>query len=166
MVTATPTPTLEPTAVAIIYATRNGPRTEQDLRRELGTAGYQGPWDVDALRAAYDRATAPTPTLVPTAIPTLTPVPFMLDPVLASRCYQFAVERLSAMATYLPPTSNFEGILRFYESGCRGAATESGGLGEQCYEFAVRQRWQFNLNTAGGAALSLIDSLYRGCLGR
>ncbi len=41
------------------YMTRGGPKTEEQLRSELQAAGYPGPWDVDSMLAAYERAGAP-----------------------------------------------------------------------------------------------------------
>src|SRR5688500_6034528 len=39
-----------------IFETRNGPRTLEELRSELGAAGYGGPWDTAEMLAAYARA--------------------------------------------------------------------------------------------------------------
>jgi hypothetical protein len=41
------------------YPTANGPRTAAQLQQELLAAGYAGPWDVESMLAAYDRAAAP-----------------------------------------------------------------------------------------------------------
>jgi hypothetical protein len=38
------------------HQTRNGPRTDSQLRIELEAAGYSGPWDADSMLAAYGRA--------------------------------------------------------------------------------------------------------------
>jgi hypothetical protein len=55
MVVAAPAPT---------FSTRNGSKTEQQLRDELAAAGYGGPWDVSSMLAAYGAANAPVPTPV------------------------------------------------------------------------------------------------------
>src|ERR1051325_7238110 len=63
-----PTDTTDPS-----YQTRNGPRTVTQLLNELDAAGYSGPWELDAMLAAFDRAAAPTPTARPSPQPTATP---------------------------------------------------------------------------------------------
>jgi hypothetical protein len=44
------------------YPTRNGPRTETELRTELTALRYSGPWDVASMLAAYERAAEPPAT--------------------------------------------------------------------------------------------------------
>jgi hypothetical protein len=46
------------------YPTLNGPKTEAILRSELTAAGYSGPWNLESMLAAYDRATATPERLV------------------------------------------------------------------------------------------------------
>jgi hypothetical protein len=46
------------------YLTPNGSRTTAQLHQELATAGYAGPWDVQSMLAAYDRA---SPRIAPYA---------------------------------------------------------------------------------------------------
>jgi hypothetical protein len=46
------------------YLTPNGSRTTAQLRQELATAGYNGPWDVQSMLAAYDGA---SPRIAPYA---------------------------------------------------------------------------------------------------
>jgi hypothetical protein len=41
------------------FMTRGGPKTESQLRTELQAAGYPGPWDINSMLAAYERAGAP-----------------------------------------------------------------------------------------------------------
>jgi hypothetical protein len=53
-----PPPSPEPT-----YQTRKGARTAGQLHDELMAAGYGGPWDVQSMLAAYQRATAPTASM-------------------------------------------------------------------------------------------------------
>lgn len=45
--------------MATTYMTRGGPKTEDQLRAELQAAGYPGPWDINSMLAAYERAGAP-----------------------------------------------------------------------------------------------------------
>jgi len=142
-----------------------GPRTAAELTTELSRAGYGGPWDVTAMLAAFDRATVPTPTPIPTSTPVPTLARPSLDPALATRCFQFAFNFLAATATYASQGADFAGMQQALENGCRQAATDRGGIGESCYEFAVTRWFQANLNTAGGSSVSLIDSLYRTCVG-
>jgi hypothetical protein len=40
----------------VTFETRNGPRTFDQLREELTTAGYPGPWDAASVQAAYASA--------------------------------------------------------------------------------------------------------------
>src|SRR4051812_47262633 len=42
--------------VGVTFETRNGPRTLDQLRDELPTAGYPGPWDAASVQAAYASA--------------------------------------------------------------------------------------------------------------
>jgi hypothetical protein len=57
-----------PTSTTVVtFPTRKGPRSADDLAIELAHAGYPGPWDVPSMLAAYDRATTPTATPMPTA---------------------------------------------------------------------------------------------------
>jgi hypothetical protein len=51
------------------YQTSNGPRTAAQLHDELAIAGYGGPWDVDAMLAAYSRAAPPPPPATTIAPP-------------------------------------------------------------------------------------------------
>jgi hypothetical protein len=167
MVTATPVPTIEATPTPVIYATRKGPRSEDDLRAELTSAGYIGPWDTSAMLAAYDRATAPTSTPVPTWTSVPVPTQRTLDPALVSRCYQFSVSLALSMNQYVAAGSDAAGRAAVgMDELCRQSALNDGVAGEQCLEFAMRQFFQVNLNTAGGAQISLVDTLYRGCLGQ
>jgi hypothetical protein len=170
VVTATPTPTVAPTNTPATYTTRNGPKSEQDLRTELARAGYQGPWDLGALLTAYDRATAPTATPVPTRTPTPVPAPVRatLDPALASRCFQFAFDTTAAVARTAVPGHGAElaqGMVAI-QNGCQQAATEHGSFGESCYEFAISRSFQAAIQgAAAGVSPSLVDTLYRNCLG-
>jgi hypothetical protein len=67
-----------PTAIATarpIYETRTGPKTEDVLRAELSLVGYDGPWDVASMLAAYERAGAAPQATAPTNPPTSPPIP-------------------------------------------------------------------------------------------
>jgi hypothetical protein len=48
------------------YPTRNGPRTASQLYDELHAINYPGPWDVNSMIAAYQRAAAPAVQLCET----------------------------------------------------------------------------------------------------
>jgi hypothetical protein len=160
------TPTAVATATSVIsYPTRKGPRTSDDLAGELRRAGYTGPWDVTSMLAAFDRATAPTPTPVSTATPVPAPIKPLLDPLLASRCFQFAFNVVAANATYMSRGADFSGFVQALENGCRQAAIDKGTVGEDCYEFAVNRTFQANLTAGGGVSPSLIESLYGLCVG-
>jgi hypothetical protein len=58
------------------YSTRNGAKTEAQIDEELRGAGYEGPWELEAALAAYERA-APSPasgvTIAPTPGPATLP---------------------------------------------------------------------------------------------
>ena len=52
------------------FTTRNGLKTEQQLKDELSAAGYGGPWDVSSMLVAYGQAgnasaAAPAPVAAP-----------------------------------------------------------------------------------------------------
>jgi len=169
VVTATPTSTAAPTNTPTTYTTRNGLKSEQDLRTELAQSGYQGPWDLGALLTAYDRATAPTSTPIPTRtpIPVPTPVRATIDPVLASRCFQFAFDTMAAVARTAAPGHGAEltqGMVAI-QNGCQQAATQYGGFGENCYEFAISRWLQATIQAGGAVSATLVDTLYRSCLG-
>jgi hypothetical protein len=44
----------------VTYQTRNGPRTVDQLQRELTASGYGGPRDTASMLVAYDRAGLPS----------------------------------------------------------------------------------------------------------
>lgn len=159
-VTSTPTP-------VVVYPTRNGSRTEAQIRTELAQADYGGPWDLSSVLAAYDRATAPTPTPLPTPAPVLVPPAPTLDPVLASRCFQFAFDVTVTIAQRAGPGQG--AVLASGEqalaNACRQAALERGALGEGCFEFAATRTLQLSISAGGGISSDLIPALYRTCMG-
>lgn len=167
VVTATPVPTQIPALVTVLFQTRKGTRTEDDLRRELQAAGYAGPWDADAMLAAYDRATAPTATPIPQPA-TITPTPV---PDYSGACFQMA-SSLSLQATSRIGPLALEG---FNPNGlanvCLSYARQDGLAGVQCTQFAIQQEIdfvaiavQYRLRTY--VAAPSIGSLYNGCMGR
>ena len=138
------------------YPTRNGDRTADQLRLELTAAGYPGPWDVDSMLAAYARAAAP-PTPVPLPAP-------RLDPLLASRCFQFAADLTAVMAPRLTP-NQAANLLPSLDGVCRQDAVVDGSVGEQCFEWTMTRAFALSLEGAA-ATQSATDALYRMCMSR
>jgi hypothetical protein len=155
---ATPQPT--PTAVVlspVTYPTRNGPRTIDQLRQELATVGYTGPWDdIASLLNAYDHAAAPTPR------PTLTPQPtHTTAPDYSGACFQVS-SNLGSAIIFPPSTVN---------SWCMSNAQRDGMRGVQCTQFAIQQAVDLiNLVTTLKLTQKIdapsLDVYYSGCMGR
>jgi hypothetical protein len=167
LVTATPEIAATSTPTRALYTTRSGPRTEENLRAELAAAGYGGPWDIHAVLAAYDRATAPAPTPFPRR-PTLTPLP---APDYSGACFQL-VSSLSLQATSrLGPSAAGAFSPASLTSLCVENAHWDGSAGVQCTQFAVQQLIDFIAIAVQYRLLvpvtpPSIGSLYAGCMGR
>jgi hypothetical protein len=167
VVTATPVSTVLPVAPPVLYPTRKGPRSEDELRSELASAGYGGPWDTAALIAAYERTTAPTPTPVPLP-PTPRPTP---APDYSGPCFQISSSLSLQAASRIGPLAAAAFNPATLVNVCLEYARQDGMAGVQCTQFALQQEMdfiaiavQYRLQTY--VAPPSINSLYRGCMGR
>jgi hypothetical protein len=155
-----PTPTAAPEPS---YQTRKGSKTAVQLADELGAAGYAGPWEINAMLAAYDRASAPTPTPVP-----LTPRP--VAPNYSGPCFQVgstlsldAINKIGLIGSTLSPQVIYD--------ACLAHARQDGAQGVTCVQFAVRPEIDFVALAAAARLMTAvtapsIDSFYAGCMGR
>ncbi len=155
---ASPTTVLASTADASTYPTRKGQWTFDQLKNELSLAGYPGPWDIASVLNAYERAAAPTPTLLPTATPRPANTP---TPDYSGSCFQ--VSSNLAYALIFPSSTVY--------NWCISNAQRDGARGVQCTQYAVQQSVDLiNLVVALKLTQNIqapsLDTYYNGCLGR
>jgi hypothetical protein len=147
--TATPAPTPEPT-----YATRNGPKTAAQLHDELAQAGYAGPWDVNAMLAAYNAAGSQPPAASSPASP---PPPAAVAPAAPQPKHDYSAD-CEAYANTLPGRiGNKVLLLSNIVLNCTSLANHDGAAGLQCYEQVLQKEMADAIIYTGPDFLSRYD---------
>jgi hypothetical protein len=132
----TPAPVAAPPTAEPTYATRNGPKTATQLHDELSRAGYGGPWDPDAMLAAYNAAgrppaSGPAPAPPPPAPPSAAPAP--------QPTHDFGADCQSFASTLPGRVGNKVLLLSNIVLSCTELANHDGALGLQCFENVLQK---------------------------